>query len=144
MVILNRGEVEVAMKDGTKLEVLQPNSKLVLNTYKHTLETTEVEASQYIGWIEGKLIFRNESMEQVAERIGRWYNVEIIIEDKELLKYTFHATFIDEPLEEVLKYMAITTPYTYKILPRILDNNNLCQKKMVLVKLDRERLKAFN
>ena len=143
-VILNRGKVEIAMKDGTKLEVLHPNSKLVLNTEKRTFKTTEVIASQYIGWIEGKLIFRNENMEQVAERLGRWYNIEIVIEDKELLEYTFHATFIDEPLEEILKYMAITTPYTYEILPRVSNHNDIYQKRIVLVKLDRERLNAFN
>lgn len=143
-VILNRGEVEVAMENGTKLEVLQPNCKLVLDTDERTFKITKVEASQYIGWTEGELIFRNENMEQLAERLGRWYNVEIIIEDQELLEYTFHATFIDEPLEEVLKFMAITTPYTYEILPRETDENDICKKRIVLVKLDRERLKAFN
>jgi len=142
-VILSKGEVEVALKDGTKLEVLQPNCKLALNTEEQTYSTTKVVASQYSGWTEGKLIFRNENMKQLAERLGRWYNVEIIIKNEELLEYTFHATFIDEPLEEVLKYIALTTPYTYEILPRETDENDICKKRIVLVKLDRERLKAF-
>ncbi|MEZ5106057.1 MAG: DUF4974 domain-containing protein [Draconibacterium sp.] len=143
-VILTRGEVAIDTKDGTKLDVLCPDQKLILNKEKKSFKTIGVVASQYVGWTEGKLIFRNENMQQVAERLGRWYNAEIRIEDKELLEYTFHATFVDEPLEEVLKFMAVTTPYKYEILPRTINNENICQKKVVLVKLDRKRLRAFN
>jgi transmembrane sensor len=142
-IILNEGSVKVDAKDGALLEVLKPNQKLVLNKEKMTFNTTTVEASQYLGWTEGKLIFRNEGMQEVAERLGRWYNAEIRIEDEELLDHSFHATFVDEPLEEVLKFMALTTPYTYKILPREKNEDDIYEKKVVLVQLDRRRLKAF-
>lgn len=142
-IILNEGSVKVDAKNGTPLDVLKPNQKLVLNKEKMTFNTTAVEASQYLGWTEGKLIFRNEGMQEVAERLGRWYNVEIRIEDEELLDHSFHATFVDEPLEEVLKYIALTTPYTYKILPREKNGDDIYEKKVVLVQLDRRRLKAF-
>jgi transmembrane sensor len=142
-IILNEGRVEVDAKNGEQLDILIPNQKLVLNKGQMTFSTTAVEASQYIGWTEGKLIFRNEGMQEVAERLGRWYNAEIRIEDEELLDHSFHATFIDEPLEEVLKYIALTTPYTYKILPREKNGDDIYEKKVVLVQLDRRRLKAF-
>jgi transmembrane sensor len=142
-IILNEGSVKVDAKDGALLDVLKPNQKLVLNKEKMTFNTTTVEASQYLGWTEGKLIFRNEGMQEVAERLGRWYNAEIRIEDEELLDHSFHATFVDEPLEEVLKFMALTTPYTYKILPREKNEDDIYEKKVVLVQLDRKRLKAF-
>ncbi|SHF20786.1 FecR family protein [Mariniphaga anaerophila] len=143
-VILTRGEVVVDTKNGMQLDVLHPDEKLVLNKRTMSFKTIKVIASQYIGWTEGKLVFRNENMQQVAERLGRWYNADIRVEDEELLEYTFHATFVDEPLEEVLKIMAVTTPYKYEILPRVTDHENICQKKVVLVKLDRKRLKAFH
>lgn len=142
-IILNEGSVKVDARDRTILDVLEPNQKLVLNKEKMTFNTTTVEASQYLGWTEGKLIFRDEGMQEVAERLGRWYNAEIRIEDEELLDHSFHATFVDEPLEEVLKYIALTTPYTYKILPREKNGDDIYEKKVVLVQLDRRRLKAF-
>jgi transmembrane sensor len=142
-IILNEGSVKVDCKNGAPLDVLKPNQKLVLNKEKMTFKTTAVEASQYLGWTEGKLIFRNEGMKEVAERLGRWYNAEIRIEDEVLLDHSFHATFVDEPLEEVLKYIALTTPYTYKILPREKNGDDIYEKKVVLVQLDRRRLKAF-
>ena len=142
-IILNEGSVKVDAKNGTPLDVLKPNQKLVLNKGKMTFNTTAVEASQYLGWTEGKLIFRDEGMQEVAERLGRWYNAEIRIEDEELLDHSFHATFVDEPLEEVLKFMALTAPYTYKVLPREMNKDDIYEKKVVLVQLDRKRLKAF-
>ena len=143
-VILNQGKVDISSLEGEKLAVLQPNQKLILNTESRTFETNEVEASQYIGWTEGKLIFRNENMQQVAERLGRWYNADIKIEDPELLKYAFRATFIDESLEEVLKLLALTAPLTYEEQPRISSSDKTYQKRTVLVKLDKKRLMAFN
>jgi ferric-dicitrate binding protein FerR (iron transport regulator) len=142
-IILNEGSVNVDDKNGIPLDKLSPNQKLVLNKGKMTFSTITVEASQYMGWTEGKLIFRNEGMQEVAERLGRWYNAEIRIEDEELLDHSFHATFVDEPLEEVLNFMALTTPYTYKVLPRKKNEYDIYEKKVVLVQLDRKRLKAF-
>jgi ferric-dicitrate binding protein FerR (iron transport regulator) len=142
-IILNKGRVQVDAKNGKLLDVLAPDQKFTLNKEKMTFNTTQVVASQYMGWTEGKLIFRNEGMQEVAERLGRWYNAEIRIKDQELLDHSFHATFVDEPLEEVLKFMALTTPYTYKILPRTAGDDAIYQKRIVIVQLDRRRLDAF-
>lgn len=142
-IILKKGKVEVYSKRGEKLETLQPNQKLVLNTQTRQYNKNKVEADQYVSWTEGKLVFRNESMQQVASRLGRWYNVEIEIKDRELLKYAFRATFIDEPLDEVLKLLALTAPLSYKEQIRETTINDTYKKRKVIVSIDRKRLDAF-
>ena len=142
-VVLNRGKVEITTPGGQNLSVLHPNQKLVLNTEKGTFKTSEVEANQYLGWTEGKLIFRNENMLQVVARLGRWYNVDIEIKDKELYKYAFRATFQDESLEQVLKLLALTAPFTYEEQPRVVIDNAF-QKRKFLLKLDKNKLRSFN
>ncbi len=142
-IILREGKVEVYSNLGEKLETLQPNQKMVLNTETRQYSKNKVEADQYVSWTEGKLVFRNENMQQVASRLGRWYNVEIEIQDPELLKYAFRATFIDEPLEEVLKLLAKTTPITYEEQMRETTNDDTYKKRKVIVSLDRARLDAF-
>ncbi len=142
-IILKEGKVEVYSNQGKILETLQPNQKLVLNTKTRQYNKNEVEADQYVSWTEGKLVFRNESMQQVANRLGRWYNVEIEIQDPELLKYAFGATFIDEPLDEVLKLLALTAPLNYKEQIRETTIDDTYKKRKVIVSLDRKRLKAF-
>lgn len=142
-VILNQGMVKVLSNRDDELAILNPNHKLKLNKENNSFQITEVDASQYIGWTNGKLIFRDENMQKVAERLGRWYNVDIDVIDNELLKYSFHATFIDEPLEEVLRLMALTAPFYFEEQPRKIKNN-IYGKRKVLIKLDEEKLKSFH
>nr|WP_320023012.1 FecR domain-containing protein [uncultured Draconibacterium sp.] len=142
-VILKEGKVEIYSNGGDKLETLRPNQKLVLNTLTRKFNSNEVDASQYVSWTEGKLTFRNEKMQQVARRLARWYNVEIEINDPELMQYAFRATFIDEPLEEVLKLIALTAPLKYTIEERETTDNDVYKTKKVIVCLDRSRLDAF-
>jgi ferric-dicitrate binding protein FerR (iron transport regulator) len=142
-IILKKGKVEVYSNQGEKLETLHPDQKLVLNTQTRQYNKNIVESDQYVLWTEGKLVFRNESMQQVANRLGRWYNTEIEIQDPELLKYAFRATFIDEPIEEVLKLLAKTAPLNYKEQIRETSNVNTYEKRQFIVSLDRKRLDAF-
>ncbi len=142
-IILKKGSVEVYSNQGKKLVTLEPNQRLALNTETRQFKTNQIEAEQYVSWIEGKLVFRNESMQLVADRLGRWYNVEIEIADKELLKYAFRATFIEEPLEEVLKLLARTAPLKYNEINRETTNDDTYKKRKVIVSLDRKRLNAF-
>ena len=142
-IILREGEVEVYSMQGEKLETLKFNQRMALNTLTRQYSKNHVEADQYVSWTEGKLVFRNENMKQVASRLGRWYNAEILISDQELLKYSFRATFIDEPLEEVLKLLALTAPIQFKIQMRETESDNVYKRKQVIVSLDKKRLDAF-
>ena len=142
-IILKEGCVEIYSTQGEKLATLEPDQRLALNTKTRQYKTNQVEAEQYVSWTEGKLIFRNESMQLVADRLGRWYNVEVEIIDQELLNYAFRATFINEPLEEVLKLLALTAPLKYKEIKRETSNDNIYYKRKVIVSLDRKRLVAF-
>ena len=143
-IILKQGKVEISSSKGDKLEILQPNQRLVLDTKTRIYKKSDEDALQYIAWTEGKLVFRNVNIQQLANRLERWYNVNIEIEDEELLKYAFRATFINEPLDEVLKLFALTAPLTYKEEKRESTNNGIYKKRKIFFKLDRKRLSVFN
>ncbi len=142
-VILERGKVKIFSKDGKHLGFLKPNEKLTLNTKTLTLRKEEVEASQYSTWKVGKLEFRNENMEQVARRLSRWYNAEVIVKDHLLDNYTFHATFIDEPLDEVLKLLALTTPMNFREQKRSSDENGVFQKRKIMLGVNKSKINKF-
>ncbi|MBN2635480.1 MAG: DUF4974 domain-containing protein [Prolixibacteraceae bacterium] len=142
-VILNSGKVEILSPEGKIYDTLKPDQIFTLNTQNKTVEKNNAEALQYIGWTEGKLIFRNEKMKQVAERLGRWYNAEIVVEDTEVLDYALRATFIDEPLDEVLKLLTLTAPITFEEKSRETTNDNTYKKRKIVLMLDRKRQAAF-
>ncbi len=142
-VILNNGKVEVLSPEGKLYGTLSPDQSLIFDAQNKTIRKDNVESSQYIGWTEGKLIFRNEKMKQVAERLGRWYNAEIVVEDTEVLDYALRATFIDEPLDEVLKLLTLTAPITFEEKSRETTNDNTFKKRKIVLMLDKKRQAAF-
>ena len=142
-IILQTGKVDVSSKNGKLQTVMSPNEKLTLDTEKRTFAKEEVEASQYGSWKDGKLVFRNENMQQLARRLSRWYNAEVIVEDRMLDDYTFHATFIDEPLDEVLKLLSITTPISYHIEKRSSSQDSVFQKRKVTLKINQTKINQF-
>lgn len=103
----------------------------------------QVIASQYTTWKEGRLVFRNENMQQLAVRLSRWNNAWVIVEDSLLIDNTYHATFIDEPLDEVLKLISITTPITYRGERRPSDKEGIYQKRKIVVQLNKLKINQF-
>ena len=82
-------------------------------------------------------------MEEVAKRIERWYNVKIVLADKDLENYSFRATFEDDSLEEVLRLIGLTSPIDYKISPRIMKPDGTIEK-MIVSLYKRVNKKRFN
>lgn len=134
-VTLEEGKVEIEGTTGIFQQVLIPNEKISFNHISRSITLSEVDASRFSAWKEGYLIIDNEPLEQVVGRLERWYNVDIKIQDDALGKYRFKATFKDEPLEEVLKLIAKTTPIKYNIEKREADLDGVIKKKTVTIKL---------
>jgi len=78
-------------------------------------------------------MFRGDPMPEVARRIARWYNVEVELVDKDLVKDVIRGTFQDDSLEEVLRYISMTSPIRYRIIDRKLLDDGTFQKKKVLM-----------
>ena len=142
-VVLQTGKVDVSSQTGKQLTVLKPNEKIILDTEKQTFAKKEVEASQYTSWKEGKLVFRNENMLQVARRLSRWYNADVVVDDRQLDDYTFHATFDDEPLDEVLKLLTITTPLNYQEEKRTSNANGVFEKRKIVLRINQAKINQF-
>lgn len=134
-VSLEEGKVEIQGKSGVFNQTLLPNEKITFNQNTRTLNLTEVDASRFSAWKEGYLIIDNEPLGQVIGRLERWYNVDITIQDEYLKEYRFKATFKDEPLEEVLRLIAKTTPINYTIENRTTNINGITIQKKVTMKL---------
>jgi len=142
-IILQNGKVDVSSPDGKQLAIMKPNEQITLDIQKQTFVKNEVEASQYTSWTEGKLVFRNENMQQVARRLSRWYNAEVIVDDRMLDDFTFHATLKDEPLDEVLKLLSITTPLSYEIEKRASNEDGLFPKRKVIIRINHSKISQF-
>ena len=108
-----------------ELIVLAPNDvvKYDMNS-KTLLQSTDLNMSKYTAWKEGYIVFFGDSIDRVVQRLEKWYNVDIEINDKALYEYQFTATFANESLEQVLYLLSLSSPIQYKITPakRLKDN----------------------
>jgi ferric-dicitrate binding protein FerR (iron transport regulator) len=96
-------------------------------------ETGNIE--RYISWKEGKLVFKDESIVKVTNKLSRWYNVEFEFADDELLEYPYTATFVDESLTQILDLLKLATPIDYKIsLREKLPNGTFSKQKVTIWK----------
>lgn len=138
---LIHGSVEVSLKDRQEKIMMKPNEKLIvvndekmpaqkpaLNTAKKitpvsikpiielshlTLYPTNNEVVE-TGWVQNKLVFSNESLEDVALKMQRWYGITIIIKDERLKRETLTGIFEKETIQQALKALQYTTKFNYK------------------------------
>lgn len=133
-VILNEGKVKVFNDEGTISETLNPNEKFDFVKAELQASITNVNSTDYTLWKDGYLKFRGEVFSDVIKRMERWYNVEIKVNDQQLNNYKYRGTFQNEQLEEVLRLISLTTPLTYIINEREINEQGTYKKREVIIK----------
>ncbi|MBA4407890.1 MAG: hypothetical protein C0397_00520 [Odoribacter sp.] len=129
--VLVEGQVTVINESATALEELQPGELAVFRKNSQQITKTKTDLQKYIAWKSGKLMFRDDKMNEVVEKLERWYNVEFEIMDKEISDYVYTATFIDESLDQVLKMLSISAPIRYTVSVRSKQEDQTFEKQTV-------------
>jgi len=109
-----------------QLAELKPSDRAVFKIDEKVINiSVEEDLDKFIAWKDGKLVFFNDPIENVAEKLGNWYNVTVKINNNELKRYRFTATFTDEPIEQVLDLLSKSSPIKYQIRKanRLADNS---------------------
>jgi transmembrane sensor len=58
-------------------------------------------------WMQGRLVFREAALDEVARTLARWYGVRLVVADRVLDGRHVTATFDGEPRERVLELLAL-------------------------------------
>ncbi len=117
-VVLEEGKVRLNSAGGSFSEELSPDERFLLKSSEPKGFITKIDSRLHSSWKEGKLVFRDEPLSQVLKKMGRWYNVQFVVEDQELNDYIYKATFQNEKLDEVMRLLALTSPIKYEITER--------------------------
>ena len=130
-VILEKGCILVLGKDKEVKSELKPDQHLVFDKLTNKLIKSSIDSKDYTSWKDGLLIFKNVPMAEIARRLERRYNAEIILHGDSLKSSIFRATFQDENLEEICKMLATVAPIKYKIHKREKQADNTFAKGKV-------------
>jgi len=96
-------------KENIKSEAITPVN------LPHIKIKEDVDVAEFIAWKDNKIVFKNETLENLVVKLERWYNVDIEIKREELKKSRYTGTFEKETLEQAMKALSISLPFNYTI-----------------------------
>ncbi len=117
-IILTEGSVGVKKSDFDEKIMIKPSFKAKLNKSGNDIEITQVNTKLYTSWIDGRVVFRNENIDNLIMKLERLYNVSITNNNKNLSSNFFNATiFIEnETIEDVLNYLKEVYNINYQVV----------------------------
>ena len=122
-------------KQNNDLMQLSPNQVATLNQTDQLLYKSDVaDLYKYTAWINGRIVFYGDPIQVVVKKLAKWYNVDIVISDKKLEGYKFTGTFINEPLEQILNILSMTSEMTYVVEPIVKHADNSMSKRKIILK----------
>lgn len=133
-ITLIHGAIDVSgNRDGISqfTNISEPGTMLSYDLKTSSCNTSAVDINKITSWKDGRLVFRDETFDEVVKKINRWYNVNIEIKDKILESYSYRATFEDERLDEVLKLLKLSAPIAYKDVGRSIKEDGTFEKRVI-------------
>jgi ferric-dicitrate binding protein FerR (iron transport regulator) len=120
ILILNKREKATYLKETEKIYISKdhqtsdPENKMNSLGWKK-LPISDEEADYIASWKNQALSFNNETFEEIAFKLQKWFNVKITIKDVELKNYRYKGKFDDaNSIFTVLEVIRLTTPIKYE------------------------------
>lgn len=118
---------------------LKPLQSLKFDQSNGDITVASDDIYKYYAWKDGKMVFRNDPLSEVANRISLQYNVDVEINGEQIKTYRYYATFQNESLREVFDLLKISSPFEYKIVnQKIQSDGTFTRKKVILLPINRK------
>ena len=118
-IILTEGSLGVKNTvDDSEVVIIKPGDMARVEYSRGKIELSKVNTVLYTSWIDGRIIFRNENINNMIIKLERIYDVIIINNNIELNKMFINATFLTEKetIQDVLDYLAKIYKIDYQIM----------------------------
>lgn len=108
----NRTLQEMTISGNDKSEALKKDMQSIP---LHKISLSQEEADYMTLWKDQVLYFNNESFEEIALKLQRWFNIKIIFKDPHLKNYRYKGKFNDaKSITQILEVIKLTTPIAYE------------------------------
>lgn len=130
--VLEKGKVNVIVPNHEMITLL-PGEQLFYDKQTSQMRREQVDVYGKVAWKEGKMIFRNASLEEILKRLERHFNVDIEFNNHSGKIYNYRATFRKETLTQILDYLAKSANLKWKIqTPEQQEDDTLTKTKIVV------------
>jgi ferric-dicitrate binding protein FerR (iron transport regulator) len=110
--VLAEGKVSFGVQGKQKV-TLKPMYKAEFKLGE--IKVQEVDLFEYFAWLEGILVFKDRSFQEILRTLEKYYDVEIYCENQQLLRKKFDATFDVETIEHVLQSFQENFQFEYEL-----------------------------
>lgn len=99
-------EGSVSVQANGQQQTISPSEQFSYNKRNNKTDIRIVDTGQYISWIDGKYIFKDAPLEEIIDKLQRWYDFTVVYQDESLRNKRFSLiaekeTNIDQLLEIV-------------------------------------------
>ncbi len=105
-VTLIRGNARVSDVNRNFVRTLSPGQDAEINEARRTIHVDDVDVKEYTAWRDNRFYFQSKELIEIMQKIGRWYNMEIVFSNRKSMHYHF-SFWIDKnaSLDEMLKIL---------------------------------------
>ncbi|GAB4327117.1 MAG: hypothetical protein OHK0038_00740 [Flammeovirgaceae bacterium] len=101
--------------------ILTPDEAAILDLENGNILVSDTVATELSVWKQGKLIFKNATLLEVAQTLERAYNVKVVLLDKSLEKRRFTGEFEEKPIKFVLDRLAEAMGLKYEMKDNLVE-----------------------
>jgi transmembrane sensor len=141
-ILLAEGNVSLLTSQSSNDQLickLLPGEMATYHKDANRVSVQKVDMPKYLAWTQGKLVFRNDKMNDVITRLGRWYNTDISLEGDELSDYFYTATFDGETIGQILDLLKYSAPIDYHIVTRSKHSDNTFGRQQIIIKTKKKK-----
>ena len=68
-----------------------------------------------VSWIDDNFVFQNETLEELAPKMERWFNVHIHVDNARVGNLHYSGIFHKETIDQALRALQLIRPFNFKI-----------------------------
>jgi len=122
---LVEGKVKFEDDQRDQYSFLTPGEQLRMNKNNGDFQKTHVDVRLYTAWKDGRFVFENETLENIMERLSRWYNVEVFFLNNDAKSMRFCGDLARyEDVSQILEMLEVTQKVTFTV-----QNNGIVVEK---------------
>jgi len=101
--------------DTQNAHILDVGEEIKFGNEGELVSIEKFECKEAIGWKDGVLLFNGANVDELAEKLENWYDVNLQLINKPDHKWSFTSTYKNESLENVLKGLQFSKNIRYEI-----------------------------
>ncbi len=114
--VLVEGKVSFTRDDDSAQVILKPNQKATYLKSTSEISVSDVSTDFYTSWRYGEIRFRDQTFEEIAKKLERHFNMNIVFQNQKIKKTLYTGTFYNyEKVDIILKIFQKNKYFNYEI-----------------------------